>query len=185
MNKLYRIKSVNEYQSPFHDVVVSINSIKDNMKLSNDLVERCQESIYTGKDILNGIDVKVEYNESFGDNMKLALSPCLLNELSSEEENTLKNQQKKEVKKEKKSYEMQKFELIEKEMNKYRKYTKEMIKNMKRSEKEDIAITLDDYKSTMDMICNYVQEKELWDLIEKVSSITNEIEQLLNLIDNT
>ena len=184
MNKLYRIKSVNEYQSPFHDVVVSINSIKDNMKLSNDLVERCQESIYTGKDILNGIDVKVEYNESFGDNMKLALSPCLLNELSSEEENTLKNQQKKEVKKEKKSYEMQKFELIEKEMNKYRKYTKEMIKNMKRSEKEDIAITLDDYKSTMDIICNYVQEKELWDLIEKVSSITNEIEQLLNLIDN-
>ena len=184
MNKLYRIKSVNEYQSPFHDVVVSINPIKDNMKLSNDLVERCQESIYTGKDILNGIDVKVEYNESFGDNMKLALSPCLLNELSSEEENTLKNQQKKEVKKEKKSYEMQKFELIEKEMNKYRKYTKEVIKNMKRSEKEDIAITLDDYKSTMDIICNYVQEKELWDLIEKVSSITNEIEQLLNLIDN-
>ena len=79
---------------------------------------------------------------------------------------------------------MQKFELIEKEMDKYRKLNKDVIKKMKRSEKEDIAITLDDYKSTMDMICNYVQEKELWDLIEKVSSITNEIENLLNLIDN-
>ena len=69
-------------------------------------------------------------------------------------------------------------------MEKYRKYTKDMIKNMKRSEKDDIAITLDDYKSTMDMICNYVQEKELWDLLEKVSLLTNEIEDLLNLIDN-
>ena len=69
-------------------------------------------------------------------------------------------------------------------MEKYRKYTKDMIKNMKRSEKDDIAITLDDYKSTMDMICNYVQEKELWDLLEKVSLITNEIEDLLNIIDN-
>ena len=69
-------------------------------------------------------------------------------------------------------------------MNKYRKYTKDIIKKMKRSEKEDIAITLDDYKSTMDMICNYVQEKEMWDLLEKVSLITNEIEDLLNIIDN-
>ena len=69
-------------------------------------------------------------------------------------------------------------------MNKYRKYTKDIIKKMKRSEKEDIAITLDDYKSTMDMICNYVQEKEMWDLLEKVSLITNKIEDLLNIIDN-
>ena len=182
--KLYRVNSFNKYKSTVHEVIVSINPIKDNIKLSNEILEKCQETIYNGKEILNGIDVKVEYNESFGDNMNLALYPCLLNEISEEEEKALKNQPKKELKKEKKSYEMQKFELIEKEMNKYRKYTKEIIKKMNRSEKEDIAITLDDYKSTMDMICNYVQEKELWDLIEKVSSITNEIENLLNLIDN-
>ena len=184
-NKLYRIKSIKQYESPFHNVIVYINPIKSSLKLNNEIIEKCQEITYNGKEILNGIDAKVQYNESFGDDTNLALSPCLLVELSIEEENSLKNKPKKEVKKEKKSYELQKLDLIEKEMEKYRKYTKDMIKNMKRSEKDDIAITLDDYKSTMDMICNYVQEKELWDLLEKVSLLTNEIEDLLNLIDNS
>ena len=184
-NKLYRIKSIKQYESPFHNVIVYINPIKSSLKLNNEIIEKCQEITYNGKEILNGIDAKVEYNESFGDDTNLALSPCLLVELSLEEENSLKNKPKKEEKKEKKSYELQKLDLIEKEMEKYRKYTKDMIKNMKRSEKDDIAITLDDYKSTMDMICNYVQEKELWDLLEKVSLLTNEIEDLLNLIDNS
>ena len=182
--KLYRIKSVNKYESALHDIIVYINPIKDPFRLNNEIVEKCQENIYTGKEILNGIDAKVEYNESFGEDMKLAVSPCLLEEISEEEEKILKNKPKKEEKKEKKSYEMQKLDLIEREMEKYRKYTKEVIKKMKRSDKEDIAATLDDYKSTMDMICNYVQEKELWDIIEKVSAITNEIEDLLNLFDN-
>ena len=184
INKLYRLKSVKQYESTFHDVVISIIPIKEPIKLNNELLEKCQETLYNGKEILNGIDTKIEYNESFGDDAKLAVHPCLLVELTQEEEIALKNKPKKEVKKEKKSYELQKLDLIEKEMNKYRKYTKDIIKKMKRSEKEDIAITLDDYKSTMDMICNYVQEKEMWDLLEKVSLITNEIEDLLNIIDN-
>ena len=184
INKLYRLKSVKKYESTFHDVVISIIPIKEPIKLNNELLEKCQETLYNGKEILNGIDTKIEYNESFGDGTKLAVHPCLLVELTQEEEIALKNKPKKEVKKEKKSYELQKLDLIEKEMNKYRKYTKDIIKKMKRSEKEDIAITLDDYKSTMDMICNYVQEKEMWDLLEKVSLITNEIEDLLNIIDN-
>ena len=184
INKLYRLKSVKQYESTFHDVVISIIPIKEPIKLNNELLEKCQETLYNGKEILNGIDTKIEYNESFGDDTKLAVHPCLLVELTQEEEIALKNKSKKEVKKEKKSYELQKLDLIEKEMNKYRKYTKDIIKKMKRSEKEDIAITLDDYKSTMDMICNYVQEKEMWDLLEKVSLITNEIEDLLNIIDN-
>ena len=184
INKLYRLKSVKHYESTFHDVVISIIPIKEPIKLNNELLEKCQETLYNGKEILNGIDTKIEYNESFGDDTKLAVHPCLLVELTQEEEIALKNKPKKEVKKEKKSYELQKLDLIEKEMNKYRKFTKDIIKKMKRSEKEDIAITLDDYKSTMDMICNYVQEKEMWDLLEKVSLITNEIEDLLNIIDN-
>ena len=184
INKLYRLKSVKKYESTFHDVVISIIPIKEPIKLNNELLEKCQETLYNGKEILNGIDTKIEYNESFGDDTKLAVHPCLLVELTQEEEIALKNKPKKEVKKEKKSYELQKLDLIEKEMNKYRKYTKDIIKKMKRSEKEDIAITLDDYKSTMDMICNYVQEKEMWDLLEKVSLITNKIEDLLNIIDN-
>ena len=182
--KLYRIKSINKFESAFHDIIVYINPIAEPVKLNNEILEKCQEKIYNGKEILNGIDAKVEYNDSFGNDTHLAVAPCLLVELSKEEEDSLKKQPKKEVKQEKKSYELQKLDLIEKEMEKYRKYNLDSIKKMNRSQKEDIAITLDDYKSTMDMICNYVQEKELWDLIEKVSLITNEIEDLLNLIDN-
>ena len=182
--KIYRLKSIDEYKSVFHDSFVFVKPVKDPFKLNNEIAEKCKENIYTGKEILNGLDVKIEYNESFGDDMNLAVAPCLLVELSAEEEYLLKNKPKKETKKEKKSYEMQKLDLIEKEMVKYRKYTKEVIQKMKTSEKDDIATTLDDYKSTMDMICNYVQEKELWDYIEKVSIITNEIENLLNLFDN-
>ena len=182
--KLYRIKSINKFESAFHDIIVYINPIVEPIKLNNEILEKCQEKIYNGKEILNGIDAKVEYNDSFGDDTHLAIAPCLLVELSKEEEDSLKKQPKKEVKQEKKSYELQKLDLIEKEMEKYRKYNLDSIKKMNRSQKEDIAMTLDDYKSTMDMICNYVQEKEMWDLIEKVSLITNEIEDLLNLIDN-
>ena len=185
-NKLYKIDSPNEFNSIFHQMVVSICPIKNSKSLNYDLLEKCKEKIYNGKDILNGIDVKVEYNNTFDENMMLAVSPCLLREISPEEENSLKNQKKpeKKEKKEKKSYEMQKFELIGREMAKYRKYTKEAINKMTRSENDNIAITLDDYKSTMDMICNYVQEKELWDMIEQVSVLTNEIENLLQLFDN-
>ena len=182
-NKLYRIDSPSGCESIFHQIIVSTNTIKNNKNLSNELIEKCKEITYNGKDILNGIDVKVEYNNTFDENMMLAVSPCLLREVSSEEQNTLQKQQstKKQVKK---SYEMQKFDLIEREMAKYRKYTKDMIQKMNRSQKDNIAITLEDYKSTMDMICNYVQENELWDMIENVSSLTNEIEQLLTLFDS-
>ena len=182
-NKLYKIESANAFDSIFHQVVVSVNTIKDSRKLNHDLIELCKENTYKGRDILNGVDVKVEYNNTFDENMMLAVTPCLLRELSPEEENSLKKQQQNPPKKEKKSYELQKFDLIEREMEKYRKYTKDEIKKMTRSQKDNIAITLDDYKSTMDMICNYVQQNELWDMIEQVSSITNEIETLLNLFD--
>ena len=188
-NKLYRIESANKYNSIFHQMIVYTNTIKNKKSLSNDIVEKCQESIYRGKEILNGVDVKVEYNNTFDNDMMLAVSPCLLEELSPEEENTLKKQhqqqqQQKSLKNVKKSYEMQKLDLIEREMVKYRKYTKDDIKKMTISEKDNIAITLEDYKSTMDIISTYVQDNELWDKIEKVSEIINEIENLLSLFDS-
>ena len=93
-DKLYRIKSINQFESPFHDLIISINPIKEPFSLNNDIVEKCQENIYTGKEILNGIDAKVEYNDSFGDDVELAISPCLLEELSIEEENLLKSMPK-------------------------------------------------------------------------------------------
>ena len=76
-DKLYRIKSINQFESPFHDLIISINPIKEPFSLNNDIVEKCQENIYTGKEILNGIDAKVEYNDSFGDDVEVAISPCL------------------------------------------------------------------------------------------------------------
>ena len=182
-NKLYKIESSIGFNSIFHQMIVSTLNIKNNKVLKYELLEQCNSPIYKGINCLNGIDVKSEYNNSFDENMMFALSPCLLRDLLPEEENSLKN--KKNAKKQtKKSYEIQKFELIEKEMSKYRKYTKDMINKMSRSEKDNILITLDDYKATMDIICAYVQEKELWDMIEKVSMITNEIENLLALFDS-
>ena len=182
-NKLYKIESSIGFNSIFHQMIVSTLDIKNNKVLKYELLEQCNSPIYKGINCLNGIDVKSEYNNSFDENMMFALSPCLLRDLLPEEENSLKN--KKNAKKQtKKSYEIQKFELIEKEMSKYRKYTKDMINKMSRSEKDNILITLDDYKATMDIICAYVQEKELWDMIEKVSMITNEIENLLALFDS-
>ena len=187
-NKLYRLESPNKFESIFHQMIVSINTIKNNKSLSNDLMEQCKESIYRGKEILNGVDVKVEYNNTFGENTMLAVSPCLLTEISTEEENSLKKQHQQQKQKTQKStkkcYEMQKFDLIEREMAKYRKYTKDVIQKMTMSEKDNIAIILEDYKSTMDMISTYVQDNELWDMIEKVSSIINEIENLLSLFDS-
>lgn len=184
-NKLYKLESPNEFESIFHQMIVSIFPINNN-KLNNDLIEKCKENTCNGKDILDGIDVKVEYNNTFDENMMLAASPCLLRELSTEEENSLKKQENNKQKKNvTQSYEMQKFDLIKREMEKYRKYTKEAIKKMTRSQKDNIALTLEDYKSTMEFICVYVQDKELWDMIEEVSSITNEIENLLNLIDSS
>ena len=182
-NKLYKIESSNGFNSIFHQMIVSPVNLKNNKTLQYELLEQCNSSVFKGKDILNGIDVKVENNNSFDEDMLLAVSPCLLKNLTPEEENNFKNT-KNNKKIIKKSYEIQKFELIEREMNKYRKYNKDMINKMSQSEKDNIAITLDDYKSTMDVVCAYIQENELWDMIEKVSSITNEIENLLTLFDN-
>ena len=44
------------------------------------------------KEILNNINVKIEYNSSFDEGTTLVVSPCLLREVSEEEENTLKQQ---------------------------------------------------------------------------------------------
>ena len=182
-NKLYKIDSANGFDSVFHQVIVSTITIKNYKKLNNDLMEECKESICKDKDILNGIDVKIEYNTTFDENTIIAVSPCLLREVSPEEEKSLKMKTSTQ-KQSKKSYEMQKFDLIKREMDKYRKYTKEMIGKMTRSERDNIGLTLDDYKSTMNNVIAYVQDNELWDLVEEVDSINNEIENLLNIIDS-
>ena len=182
-NKLYKIDSANGFDSVFHQVVVSTITIKNCKKLNNDLMEECKESVCKDKDILNGIEVKIEYNSTFGENVIIAVVPCLLRELPPEEEKSLKmkTNTQKQVKK---SYEMQKFDLIKREMAKYQKYTKEMINKMTRSERDNIAMTLEDYKSTMDKVVNYVQDNDLYDMLEDVSSINNEIENLLKIIDS-
>jgi len=67
-------------------------------------MEQCKESIYRGKEILNGVDVKVEYNNTFGENTMLAVSPCLLTEISTEEENSLKKQHQQQKQKNSKKH---------------------------------------------------------------------------------
>lgn len=181
-NKLYKLDSANGFESVFHQVIVSTITIKNYKKLNNELMEECKESVCKDKDILNGIDVKIEYNSTFDENTIIAVSPCLLREISPEEEKALKTKTNTQ-KQVKKSYEMQKFDLIKREMAKYRKYTKEMINKMSISERDNLGLTLDDYKSTMNNVTFYIQDNELWDLVEEVETINNEIENLLKLID--
>ena len=56
---------------------------------------------------------------------------------------------------------MQKFDLIKREIAKYRKYTKEMISKMPRSERDNLGLTLDDYKSTMNNAIAYIRDNDM------------------------
>ena len=112
LDKLYRYKKMKIKEIGDNDDPHILKRDKIYINSNELLLIKCQEKIYNGKEILNGIDAKVEYNDSFGDDTHLAVTPCLLVELSKEEEDSLKNQPKKEVKKEKKSYELDRKSVV-------------------------------------------------------------------------
>ena len=65
-------------------------------KLNYDLAEQCSEFSYSLDNIPNGVDVTVTYDNNKNyvvEKMMLAVSPCLLQRLSTYEENQLKKNQ--------------------------------------------------------------------------------------------
>ena len=186
-DKLYYINQDDSQDNFFNKMIVSIYKINNIKSLTYDLIINCE---MPNEDYLNGVDCKCLYDSNkneMDDDMSLAVCPCFLKELTEKEEKELLNKNKKNINNknvENKSYEMQKYDLISKEMNKYKDLNEEKVKKMTRSEKDNIGITLDDYKTTMGMICDYVQRNEMWEYVDKVSELSAQIDNILDLIDN-
>ena len=186
-NKLYLLSSSNP-DSIFNKMYVTVNNIED--KLNNDLVEQCNEFSYSLDNVPNGVDVTVTYDNEKNyvvEKMMLAVSPCLLQRLTTYEENQLKKNQNLNPKVEfidKNLSEMDKYFLINQKMVELRKYNKESIDKMGQKEKENLLKTIKEYKDNMVTILNYMQACEMWEAFEEAANIAEEIEGLTKLFIN-
>ena len=199
-DKLYLLQSSN-VDSIFNKMYVTVNKIED--KLVNSLVEQCNEFSYSFDDVQNGIDVHVTYDNNKNyvtEPMTLAVSPCLLQKLSTYEVNNLKKNYELKAKeknidkdkdkdkdknidkdKDKNITEMDKYFLISQKMNDYRKYNKDSIAKLDQKEKDNIKSNLNEYKESMVIILNFFETSEMWDLMEEGANLSAEIEELIKL----
>ena len=195
-NKLYIIKSSNP-DSYFNKMYVTVNKISE--KLSNDLIEICDKN--TNDNFINGIDVTVLYDIDKNlvvEPMALALSPCLLEKLSLEQEDLFINKQSIELPPQKdnmeenvknignigKCEEMEKYETISKKVSELKKYNKDHVNKMSKEEKEKIRNLLEEFKNSLTIIDIYVQENEKWDLVDEISFLSTDIDDLLKLFSD-
>ena len=189
-NKLYMIKSSNP-DSYFNKMYVTVNQISE--KLNNDLIEQCDKNI--NENFINGIDATLLYDIDKNlvvEPMALALSPCFLEKLSLEEEDLFINKQninlppqnidREEVVKDfGKCVEMEKYETISKKVSELKKYNKDHVSKMSKEEKEKIRNLLEEYKNSLTIIDIYVNENEKWDLVDEISFLSSDIDDLLKL----
>ena len=189
-NKLYMIKSSNS-DSYFNNMYVTVNQISE--KLNNELIEQCDKNI--NDNFINGIDVTLLYDidkNLVPEPMGLALSPCFLEKLSIDQEDLFINKQnnelpplnnyKEEIKKDiGKCAEMEKYETISKKVSELKKYNKDHVSKMSKEEIEKIRNLLEEYKNSLTIIDIYVQENEKWDLIDEISFLSTDIDDLLKL----
>ena len=80
--------------------------------------------------------------------------------------------------------EMDKYFLISQKMPDLRKYNKEAIDKMEQKEKENLLITLNEYKGNMVSILNYIEANEMWETLDEAVNIAAEIEDLVKLFNN-
>ena len=183
-NKLYLLSSSNP-DSIFNKMYVTVNNIEN--KLNCDLAEQCNEFSYSLDNVTNGVDVTVTYDNGRNyvvEKVMLAVSPCLLQRLTTFEENQLKkNQNPKNELKDEKLSEMDKYFLINQKMTELRKYNKEAIDKMNINEKDNLLKTLKEYKENMVAILNYIQACEMWETFEQAANIALEIEDLIKLFN--
>ena len=66
-------------------------------------------------------------------------------------------------------------------MKDYKKYNKEKIDKMEQNEKQNILSILKDYKESMNMILNFIQINEMWEVIDDAINLSKEIEDLIVL----
>lgn len=197
LNKMYKINSPNP-DSGFNNMIVRVENIpryvlnSDNSKITsnNEIYEKCNNNYYE-KPNSGVVDVIVLFDERkniVNEIMKFALNPCLLKPLESNEEIELDKRYNDKNKKipfnNNKSYELQKLDIIIKQIDKYKIYKSDenAVKKLSKENKETIIFTLEDYQISLNSIGTFIQNNELWDLLEKVSSVGSEINNILNAL---
>ena len=190
-NKLYLLQSSNP-DSIFNSMYVKVTNIFN--KINYDLMEQCNEQIYTLNDIeniQNSVDVEVNFDPDKNyvvEKMMLAVSPCLLKPISSYDENLLKQKMYNkdlnigEINRESMTDLEKYFDICEK-MVEYRKYDKNKINGMSPEEKDKLKFILNIYSKEMNSIMIYIQDNEMWESIDEAMIINGEITNLINLLN--
>ena len=189
-NKLYLLQSSNS-DSIFNKMYVKVKNIFEKIKF--DLMEKCDELIYdinNIENIQNSVDIEVNFDPDKNyvtEKMMLSVSPCLLKPISSYDENLLKKQMYKNVLNDGQIREnmtdMERYFDIGQKMVEYRKYDKNKIKDMTFEEKDKLNFILNEYSKEMNGIMIYIQDNEMWDIIDEAMIIKSEITNLINLLN--
>ena len=186
-NKLYNLESSNT-DSIFNKMYVTVNKIED--KINYDLIEKCNEFPYSLGgigDIQDGVDVQVTFDNNKHyviEPMMLAVSPCLLRNIPTYEENLLNKNRNKDINNNKNMNQMDIYFSIIKNMNDYRKYNKETFDKLEQKQKDDIILKLKQDKESMTNVLNYIQQMEMWDTLDEALNLSTEIENLIKLFSN-
>jgi len=186
-NKLYNLASSNT-DSIFNKMYVTVNKIED--KINYDLIEKCNEVPYSLGgigDIQDGVDVQVTFDNNkhyVVEPMMLAVSPCLLKNISTYEENLLNKNRNIDLNINKNMNQMDIYISITKNMNDYRKYNKETFDKLDQKQKEEIISKLNRDKESMTNVLKYIEQIEMWETLEEAYNISTEIENLIKLFSN-
>ena len=166
-------------------------------KLQYDLIEQCNKFSYSFENMLNGVDVKVSFDNQKNfviEPMMLSASPCLLKKIAPYDEHILKQKipksqvQKPEIKNEFEKLnvmtEMEKYFSIAQKMVQLRKYkNKENIDKMSNEDKNKLINELNEYSKAMQIILVYIEENEMWENIDEAASISSEIDEILKMLN--
>jgi hypothetical protein len=186
-NKLYNLTSSNT-DSIFNNMYVTVNKIGD--KINYDLIEKCNEFPYSLGgigDIQDGVDVQVTFDNNkhyVVEPMMLAVSPCLLGNVSTYEENLMNKNKIQNINNNKNMNQMDIYISITKNMNDYRKFNKETFDKLEQKQKDDILLKLKQDKESMVSVLNNIQQMEMWDALDEALNISTEIENLIKLFSN-
>ena len=78
---------------------------------------------------------------------------------------------------------MERYFDIGQKMVEYRKYDKNKIKDMTFEEKDKLNFILNEYSKEMNGIMIYIQDNEMWDIIDEAMIIKSEITNLIKLLN--
>lgn len=145
-------------------------------------IESCSKSQSTK----GYIDATVLFDESktvLSDELNFSFPPCTLIALDPQHEIEL-DKQYIDYKKKHSSYEMKKYELIQKELKTYNKYNEKelLLSDLPKETIKKMLFTLKDYQSSAQIIASYIEQKELWEKIEDVTNMQTEISEYIKLL---